>query len=1059
MALTGKYLNPGSERMSLVQVRVLGDHVFGPAHLRLSEKQQLLLVLLAGSEEPLPRAFAARLLWPEASEARARHSLSQCIYSFRRLGIDRILITDGSFVSYSALAEVDARDFLGAIRAGDAAEAAGLYLGPFGSRVGPFHDEFDEWIDQTRTNFHRRARSACMQLRDSLRPYEFIGLADTLLVADPLDEELRQAKIDLLLGLRRFDEALAFFRNTRLIWEEELGESWPHPEPEVDDPPPDATSPFSRNVKFVGRRAEMAQLLSFWQGTGSRGMKRILLKGEPGVGKTSLAERFCRLLALRNGRSLWASAHPMEKNIPLGIVAQWLQRLGADVQLPLGDLTDVRATEMPPEYEMISVGRQRLYSRVASEIIRPGQPLCLVLDDIQWSDDASLGFLVYLARHFSSHPLLLLGTLRHTDIPRAVAEGVRDFHVIRIEPLARDEVTEFIHKNWLANSETDVDELSTTIHGRTGGNPLLLSALLTDGFRSNTSMASVPSSIMDFVQPRLERLSTTARIVLAALAILDRASLETLAAVAQSGHGTGNAVAELIATGLIADGGEGLRPRHGIIAEVALKTIGPAIERQLRGRAARVLQSDRATSPATLAVQYDLAGQQSKAYDAALRAAEASVELFAHQEAEYFFKVALANAPNVSAEARVRIQLADVFLARGQNLNAANILQDLPNRGISPEVQSEILAHQMVVRLIGSQDSGVIREAKHLLSSFPQSVSPDLHARLAMAFASSAHGQGNQDAVAEGVELALKLVPSLPLSPASLRIRMRLGILVAMYQSAKDGIALIEPTIEEASEWPDTLALGYAAIGSARVAAGESGIAERDLLRSLELMESTGSYDPKFMAVNNLGVLYQEQGRFQEAQALFESGLESRSEREVPAWAQVTLDNLVILAFEMGEWQHAIERADFVLQHFGPDRLSTRSWFAENSIKGLCCLELGERSRARECRREIELAYRRLAYASNDVSYVEIFFARMAEIEGKEEEAIQRLEHVARAFWPRDFFCAARMEVERLRLMLPKQREMVAELGVRLRPRLAAAGARPLVERLDSIAARAAALT
>ena len=126
----------------------------------------------------------------------------------------------------------------------------------------------------------------------------------------------------------------------------------------------------------------------------------------------------------------------------------------------------------------------------ALEVLTAEQPLLLVLEDLQWSDAATLAWLAAIARRPDSARLFVLGTYRPIDMitqPHPLRSVVQELRVHRLcrevylELLSADEVREYIYQRF-ANSAV-ADELGLRLYQRTDGNPLFLTASVDDLLR------------------------------------------------------------------------------------------------------------------------------------------------------------------------------------------------------------------------------------------------------------------------------------------------------------------------------------------------------------------------------------------------------------------------------------------------------------------------------------------------------------------------------------------------------------------------------------------------
>jgi DNA-binding SARP family transcriptional activator len=157
----------GSEKEMLVlellgTLSLRGDT--GPVPLAAQQKRRLglLAILGLGGKQGLSRDRIEAYLWPESSEARARHALDQAVYAIRRaLGSDFILSTGRELRLNPEFVNSDVWEFEQAIRARDWTTAAGIYRGTLleGFHLGDSR-ELESWIDTERARLLREYQTA-----------------------------------------------------------------------------------------------------------------------------------------------------------------------------------------------------------------------------------------------------------------------------------------------------------------------------------------------------------------------------------------------------------------------------------------------------------------------------------------------------------------------------------------------------------------------------------------------------------------------------------------------------------------------------------------------------------------------------------------------------------------------------------------------------------------------------------------------------------------------------------------------------------------------------------
>src|SRR3954470_24405720 len=175
----------------------------------------------------------------------------------------------------------------------------------------------------------------------------------------------------------------------------------------------------SRAGPTVGRESELGKLEVTLDELEAGVSACVALEGEPGIGKT-------RLLAELRGRSdarglltLAGSATEFERNMPYSV---WVDALDAYVSSQELEESQLWDSELAGELcEIIpslrrkaprqSVADERYRSHRAVrrllELLARGRPLVLALDDLHWSDDASIELLAGLLRRGPDVPLLV----------------------------------------------------------------------------------------------------------------------------------------------------------------------------------------------------------------------------------------------------------------------------------------------------------------------------------------------------------------------------------------------------------------------------------------------------------------------------------------------------------------------------------------------------------------------------------------------------------------------------------------------------------------------------
>lgn len=192
-----------------------------PAGRQPQPRRLALLAALAEAGPPgLSRDALLARLWPEASEGRGRHALTQALYGLRRdTGEPELIIGVAQLALNPQAIETDLWDFRAALQRHDAAAMVQVYAGPF---LAGFHlrgsTDFEDWVSATRRELAQEHVRALDQLSRSAHGPDQLRWLERLAVALPLDSRyalaLARSRTDMgmraeaLRGLRTHERAL-----------------------------------------------------------------------------------------------------------------------------------------------------------------------------------------------------------------------------------------------------------------------------------------------------------------------------------------------------------------------------------------------------------------------------------------------------------------------------------------------------------------------------------------------------------------------------------------------------------------------------------------------------------------------------------------------------------------------------------------------------------------------------------------------------------------------------------------------------------------------------------
>lgn len=446
-------------------------------------------------------------------------------------------------------------------------------------------------------------------------------------------------------------------------------------------------------ARFAGRQAERRLLFQLLDDAAAGRPRVVSIVGEPGSGTFTLARQLEPEVRMLGGSLVYGRGRQMAVRQPYGPWAGVLQTMRRVTQ-PLDQAWQELPKLLPGHGEgaRLPAGtKYRLMEEIAGYLRAAAArwPLVLLLDEMQWADEASWDTLDHLVDQLSDEQLLICVTMR-TGVEftpaaerRAALAGRAGYHELQLSRLTRDEV-----KRWLEASLDHQDvgrELLAYVYRHTEGNPFLLTQLVRalaedgslwhDGTRwawKPPSELRPPTGVEGIISRRLERFSASTRAVLATAAVVRREIDLPLmeAAGAGSARAVEAAIDEAMDAGILQYTYERRRKAflfvHESIADVLVsKMAAGELERQ-HERVARALEARGEATPAEIALHYDAAGASADAYRVALVAASSAEALYALPTARDLVQMAARNAGGPEELAETRMRQALIADALGQ---------------------------------------------------------------------------------------------------------------------------------------------------------------------------------------------------------------------------------------------------------------------------------------------------------------------------------------------------------------------------------------------------------
>lgn len=584
--------------------------------------------------------------------------------------------------------------------------------------------------------------------------------------------------------------------------------------------------------------------------TGSGGIL-VWIGGEAGVGKTALLRHFCG----RQGkpvRILWGACEPLRTPRPLG---------------PFVDVAEATGGELA---ELVgAAGRPYEVAAALLDELRRRAPTVLVLEDLQWADEATLDAMTLLATRIGSVPALALASYRNDELHRApglrlvLGEVGRGAARLKVEPLSPTGVAALAEAHRLHPGE---------LYERTGGNPFFVTEVLAAGGER------LPETVRDAVLARASHLSEEARRLLEAVAIVP-GQVEVPLLQAISGRLVDH-VDECLASGVLSAGPTNVAFRHEL-ARLAVEGAIPPNRRLALNRAALAALVTRDDPDfVRLAHHADACGDAEAVLQWAPRAATRAAASGAHREAAEQYARALRFADG---------QPPEVF---------AELLQGLAEEcHLTSQIDEAIDAQRKALeyrRLLGDRRGE--GNALRLLS-------------LLLFFAGRA---------SEAEPLVLDAIEVLERQPAGHELAMAYGNMSQrrmVVEDTAEAVAWANRALELARSLGDTEAEVYALsnIGAAEFLADP----DRGRIRldaALQQALRKGHEELAGLTFSRLVMFPVRYRRFEIASEYFEAGLAHCTDRGLDTFRLYLLACRARLALDTGHWDEASDLAASVLR-------------------------------------------------------------------------------------------------------------------------------------------------
>jgi predicted ATPase len=444
-----------------------------------------------------------------------------------------------------------------------------------------------------------------------------------------------------------------------------------------------------RQPALTGREAEVARLRARLDALVSGRGSLLLVPGEPGIGKTRLAQELASICERAGIPVGWGDCPPA------GAVAvdPWVQVTravaGAD---PTPPADGVGHGDVGPDATQAASRRRRYFDDVV-ERLRQAAPAVVVLEDVHRADAGTLALLGHLATGLPDLAVLVLVTYRDTDVAgngplRDLVDAVLDIPAcdfLDVPPLRAEAAIECAA---LASGRRIDPERLVAVIARGGGNPFFIGELV----RATAAGvdAALPRSAPAVVRGRLAGLGPDDRRALEALAVLGgQADASLLAGLLSTTADDLTArLGPALAARLVESRPPLVRFPHALVGEVVLADLGPSSRTDLHRRTVDLLRpasgpdagpgdpGGRAAALAHHALAAEDGGVDADAAAHVLEAGAWKERRFAFEDAAALYARALAGPSGRANRSALLLARGDALVRAGSPAEARSCFED-----------------------------------------------------------------------------------------------------------------------------------------------------------------------------------------------------------------------------------------------------------------------------------------------------------------------------------------------------------------------------------------------
>lgn len=364
------------------------------------------------------------------------------------------------------------------------------------------------------------------------------------------------------------------------------------------------------NASLIGREAHLDALCRALAEAAAGDTRTVVIGGEAGIGKTRLIDEFARKLPagtiLVRGYCIDLGRDAPPYGPVTGALRAVADEIGADTLLtaagPSRDALLVVLPELEPheraDDEPRRGGAERLYDGVALtlESVARTHPLVLVIEDLHWADQGTLGMLRFLVRVLAHARTLFVFTYRSDDMRRGhqlrawLPELDRSSRVRRrdLERLTRPQVQQLMGE--ILGTEPAPHDVNV-VYQRSDGVPFFIEELVDfDGYENSDCF---PDTLREILLARYDTLGDEAQRMLRLIAAGGSRVEHALLAAVHEGKpdDIDRSVREAVVASVLVVNDTGYAFRHSLVREAIHEELLPGERVRFHSQYARALES------------------------------------------------------------------------------------------------------------------------------------------------------------------------------------------------------------------------------------------------------------------------------------------------------------------------------------------------------------------------------------------------------------------------------------------------------------------------------------